>query len=175
MKRFSFLIISILILSSMYSFSQEFGLMGGYNQENQLLFDIHYAGRSHWGAKLNVGFNLSPGTNGPNERGVMKWNEFPEYIYEEGEYANTFDVGVGYFNNFFVVGLIGVIDRNKYKNGRDPYNLLGNYGEYCLIEDASTQLNFGAEIGYSFKNYSFATYWTRGGGFGAKIGVVLKR
>ncbi len=169
------ILLAAVVFSTSYCFSQEFGMMAGYNMENQLLIDLHYATSNHFGVKLNVGFNLSPGTNGPNEIDVMGWNEFPEYIYEEGEFFNTFDIGIGYFNDFYVIGLIGIIDENNFKNGRDPYYRLGNYGEYCLVNDEGTKLNFGAEIGYSWKNYSLGTYWTQGGGFGAKIGFVLKR
>lgn len=163
------------LLFSGTSFAREFGMLFGYSGEKHLLLDLRYVLDNNIGFKVGTGINLSPGTEGPNLSSYVGWDDYPSHIEKEGSYYNTFNLGVGYYDDFFVAALIGIASRNEYRSCRDPLNILGNYGSYSLIRDAETKLNFGLEAGYSYNFYSFALYWSKYSGFGGKIGFRLKK
>lgn len=170
------LILLLLVVITPYSLlSQEFGGMIGYTNKSQLLIDVHFAMRNGLGFKINGGINVSPGTSGINQSYIIDWDEFPDYVIEEGSYYNTFDIGVGYFNDFFIYGLMGIANHNKYKNCRDPHYILGSFGEYCLVENSGLKLNYGGEIGYLWRYYAISFYYTKYGGFGLKLGLSITK
>ena len=177
MKHIKHIIIAITLLAffATEAYSQEFGILTGYTTKNQLLLDVHFGMKSGLGFKINAGINLKPGTEGTNKIDIIDWDEFPTNVIKEGSYYNTFDLGIGYYKDFFIGALIGIADENKYKNCFDPYRYLGNYGEYCLVKDAANKFNYGLEAGYSWKFYSMGLYWTKYVGAGLKVCFSIRK
>ena len=157
------------------SYSQQFGLSMGLTSKLYLPFDIHYATINGFGLKFNFSLDLNPGTKGENYSSTINWDQFPEDHLNQGSYYTTYDLGLGkYFENFYLLGLLGIAKETKYRNCFDDFHILGNNGYYYKQIIGKSDINLGGEIGLIINNFLIGLHATIYSGIGLKIGYKLE-
>jgi len=156
------------------TYSQQMGMSLGLSSKLFLPLDIHYAGSNGFGIKFNFSNNLNKGTEGEDYTSTINWDQFPEDHVKNGAYYTTYDLGLGkYFENFYVLGMLGLARETLFRNCFDDFHILGDNGYYYKQTAGSTDINIGAEIGLIKNNFLFGIHATRFTGIGIKIGYAF--
>lgn len=144
-KLFLILIVFIPVFSS----AQYVDLSIGYSTSNLMIFDLGYYFNNKVYLGADFGSEIFNGTSGEDYTGTIGWNEFPEDVFETGEYTSSVINGcLGLrFNRVLLSGVMGVAFNSFYQNRYDASTILGENGDYYVTEEQSnSKFNIGGKM-----------------------------
>lgn len=174
MKKFNFVLLLYFLLLSTSSYAQLVGFSSGISYYGDLITDFHYQPFRGPGYKLSLEIPIFSETSGRNFTHKINWDEYPEQFTYDGYQYTTLNIGLGkYFEEVYVLGIIGISKETYFRNYYDPCGFLGRDGEYFQKQHAGYYLNYGAEGGIIIDYMLMGIMWTNYSGWGATFGYVF--